>query len=141
MSPAAAGGGRYSLSRKEGWRRFVDTPPRQWPDPLTGAGLRRLGGAAREDYDEGRHDWHANFGILKTPQLAAVSEELEQIVAANRQGPDRVRGAAAIDALPGLGKTTVVNTFARGLDRVRRGRLGQLAIRNHPDLTLTKARS
>src|SRR3954469_15071210 len=76
MSPAAAGGGRYSLSRKEGWRRFVDTPPRQWPDPLTGAGLRRLGGAAREDYDEGRHDWHANFGILKTPQLAAVSEEL-----------------------------------------------------------------
>jgi hypothetical protein len=133
VSPAV-GGGRYSLSRKEGWRRFVDTPPRQRPEPLTGAGLRRLGGAAREDYDEGRHDWHANFGILKTPQLAAISEELEQIVAANRQDPDRVRGAAVIDALPGLGKTTIVNTFARGFDRAQRRRLGPLTEEGHERL-------
>jgi hypothetical protein len=65
---------------------------------LTKRQLGRLGDAAREDYDEARHDWHANFGILRTPQLAAIHEALEQIVATNRQDPDRVRGAAVLDA-------------------------------------------
>ena len=94
----------YSLSRKEGWRRYVDAPARQRPEPLTAGQLAALGGQAREDYDEARHDWHANFGILRTPQLAAVHDELELIVAAGRQDPDRVRGAAVIDALPGPGQ-------------------------------------
>ena len=29
----------YSLSRKEGWRRYVDAPARQRPEPLTAAQL------------------------------------------------------------------------------------------------------
>src|SRR6266702_1322770 len=66
---------------------------------------RPAGGPAREEYDEARHDWHANFGILRTPQLAAVHDELEVIVTAGRCDPDRVRGAAVIDALPGLAQT------------------------------------
>ena len=98
----------YSLSRKEGWRRYVEAPARERPGQLPPGQLKRLGGAAREEYDEARHDWHANFGILRTPQLAAVHDELEVIVAAGRCDPDRVRGAAVIDALPGLGKTTAV---------------------------------
>jgi hypothetical protein len=52
----------YSLSRKEGWRRYVDAPARQRPEPLTAGQLAALGGQAREDYDDARHDWHANFG-------------------------------------------------------------------------------
>ena len=120
-----SGTGLYSLSRKEGWRQWVDAPARQRPDALTRAQLTALGAGAREDYDEARHDWHANFGILKTPQLAGVHDELEQIVAANRQDPDRIRGAAVLDALPGLGKTTIANTFARGYDRAQRRRLGE----------------
>lgn len=124
----------YSLSRKEGWRRYVQTPARQRPDQLTAAGLAALGREAREDYDDARHDWHANFGILKTPQLAAVTDELEQIVATNRQDPDRVRGAAVIDALPGLGKTTIANTFARGFDRVQVRRFGPSTEEGHERL-------
>jgi hypothetical protein len=112
-------GRSYSLSRKEGWRRYVDTPPRARPEPLTPAQLKQLGSAAREDYDDARGDWYANFAVLRTPQLAAVHEELELIVAAGRHDPDRVRGAAVIDALPGLGKTTAANTFARAFERVR----------------------
>jgi len=107
----------YSLSRKEGWRRYVEAPARERPGQLPPGQLKRLGGAAREEYDEARHDWHANFGILRTPQLAAAHDELEVIVAAGRCDPDRVRGAAVIDALPGLGKTTAANSFARGFDR------------------------
>src|SRR5258705_13343059 len=106
----------YSLSRKEGWRRYVDAPARQRPEPLTAGQLAALGGQAREQYDEVRHDWHANFGILRTPQLAAVHDELEVIVAARGGAPDRVRGAAGIGALPGLGKTTAANSLPRGVD-------------------------
>jgi len=59
----------YRLSRKEGWRRYVEAPARTQPGRLTPAQLAALGAAAREDYDEARHDWHADFGVLRTPQL------------------------------------------------------------------------
>jgi hypothetical protein len=124
----------YSLSRKEGWRRYVDTPARTRPDTLNTAGLAALGGDAREDYDDARHDWHANFGILKTPQLAGISDDLDEIVSTNRQDPDRVRGAAVIDALPGLGKTTIANTFARGFDRAQIRRFGPVTEDGHERL-------
>jgi hypothetical protein len=65
----------YSLSRKEGWRRFVQTPPRTRPETLAPDALAGLGGDARADYDEARHDWHANFGTIATPQLTAVRDE------------------------------------------------------------------
>jgi hypothetical protein len=116
----------FSLSRKEGWQRWVDTGPRRRPEQLHASALAALGDAAREDYDETRHDWHANFGILRTPQLAAIHDELDLIVSTNRQDPDRVRGAAVIDALPGLGKTTVVNMFAREFHRAQLRRHGPL---------------
>ncbi len=114
----------YSLSRKQGWRRFVDTAPRTRPEQLLPAALGRLGNQARADYDEGRHDWHANFGTIATPQLKAVRDELELIVSSNRQDSDRVRGAAVIDGHPGLGKTTIANLFARDYDRTARRRGG-----------------
>ncbi len=123
--------GPYSLSRKEGWRRYVDTPTRTRPERLAATQLAALSEQTRADYDETRHDWHANFGILRTPQLAAVHDELDQIVASNRQDPDRVRGAAVIDALPGLGKTTIANTFARQLDRAEIRRRGPLTEQGH----------
>jgi hypothetical protein len=116
----------YSLSRKEGWRRFVQTPPRTRPETLAPDALAGLGGDARADYDEARHDWHANFGTIATPQLTAVRDELELIVASNRQDPDRVRGSAVIDGQPGLGKTTIANLFGRDFDRTTRRRHGPL---------------
>jgi hypothetical protein len=125
-TPTRSSRALYSLSRKEGWRRWVDTPARERPDQLTATALAKLGSDAREDYDEARHDWHANFGTLRTPQLAAIHDELDAIVASNRQDPDRVRGAAVIDALPGLGKTTIANVFARDFDRTQIRRHGPL---------------
>jgi AAA domain len=124
-------GGPYSLSRKEGWRRFVDAAPRARPEQLTPAALAALGPHARADYDEARHDWHANFGTFATPQLTAVRDELELIVSANRQDCDRVRGAAVIDGLPGLGKTTIANLFARDFDRAQTRRHGPLTEDGH----------
>src|ERR1022692_2354376 len=121
----------YSLSRKEGWRRYAGTPARQRPEPLTAGQLAALGGQAREDYDETRHDWHANFGILRTPQLAAVHDELEVIMAAGRQDPARVRGGAVREAPPGLGKTPAASSFARAFDRAQIRRHGPLTSEGH----------
>ena len=60
-------------------------PARERPGQLS-AGQLETAGRRRpaRTYDEARHDWHANFGILRTPQLAAVHDELELIVAAGR---------------------------------------------------------
>ena len=116
----------FSLSRKEGWRRFTDTPARLRPERLSRAAIGALSADALADYQEVRADWHANFGTIATPQLMDVREELDLIVASNRQDGDRVRGSAVIDGQPGLGKTTIANLFARDYDRAQRRRFGEL---------------
>ncbi|MEU3282691.1 TniB family NTP-binding protein, partial [Streptomyces antibioticus] len=121
----------FSLSRKEGWNQYVNTPPRQRPEKLTRGQIAALSDDAREDYNDLRPDWHANYGIIQTPQLAAIHEELDQIVASNRQDGDRIRSAAVIDALPGLGKTTIANQYGRTYDRQQRRRLGPVTDEGH----------
>ena len=90
----------YSLSTRHGWEQFVTAPPRQRPDPLTRAQVRELPEAARAEYEEQRSVWHANLGPLRTPQMRAVHEQLDDITEANRQDGDKVKGAAVIDAYP-----------------------------------------
>ncbi|WP_331758362.1 ATP-binding protein (plasmid) [Nocardia sp. NBC_01377] len=109
--------GGYSLSRKDGWQRFCDTPGRVRPEVLTRKALAALGEDALEEHNDKRMDWHANFGTIATPQLSHARDQLELIVDSNRQDSDRVRGAAVIDGLPGLGKTTLVNLFGRDYHR------------------------
>jgi hypothetical protein len=121
------------LSDKEGWRRYTDRPPRARPERHTMRQLKALGEEARADYDEARHDWHPSMPIIRTPQLAALHEAIDEIVHAN-PGPrdnDRIRGVAAIDALPGLGKTTIANTFGRDFDRGDIRRRGPLTDTGH----------
>lgn len=103
----------YSLSTRQGWEEFVTAPLRQRPDPLTRAQIGKLPEQARLEYEEHRSVWHANIGPLRTPQMRAVHEHLDDITEANRQDGDKVRGAAVIDAYPGLGKSTIAQVFAR----------------------------
>ncbi|WP_225858940.1 AAA family ATPase [Streptomyces albicerus] len=101
-----------TLSRKEGLRAMADTPPRRQPDVLTVKQLAGLSEAAHEEYQEARSVWHANIGPIKTPQLKALHEDLWDIVDSNQQDGDKAKGAVAVDAFPGLGKTTAVLNFA-----------------------------
>jgi hypothetical protein len=103
----------YTLSTRSGWDEFVNAPPRQRPDLLSAVQIRKLPEAARLEYEERRSVWHANIGPLRTPQMRAVHEHLDDIVEANRQDGDKVKGAAVIDAYPGLGKSTIAQAFAR----------------------------
>lgn len=106
-----------TLARKEGWQRFVNTAARIPPESLTRKELEKLSGEAYDDYDRQRREWHANLGPIKTPQLAALHEDLWDIVDSNLQDGDKPKGAVAIDAFPGLGKTTSVLDFAKKFHR------------------------
>ncbi|WP_127361657.1 ATP-binding protein [Actinacidiphila soli] len=122
-TPAATGGNRrprldnLTLSRKEGFRTLAEAPPRIQPDPLTPKDLTRLSDAARTQYDKDRRVWHANLGPIKTPQLAALQGDLWDIIDSNVQDGDKPKGAVAVDAFPGLGKTTAVLNFAQKFHR------------------------
>ncbi|WP_100515234.1 ATP-binding protein [Mycobacteroides abscessus] len=114
-----------TLARKEGWRQLVETPARISPEPLTRKDLEALDQGTYEDYNRHRREWHANLGTIKTPQLEALHEDLWDIVDSNAQDGDKAKGAVAIDAFPGLGKTTTVLAFARQYHRREIKALGE----------------
>jgi len=117
---AGASARRASVARKEGWIALAEAEPRQPPERLDPDALAALGEGEREVYDDARADWHANLGPLRTPALGQIHDDLWEVVDANRQDDDRVRGAAAIDAHPGLGKTTTALSFAKAFHRRER---------------------
>ncbi|MFC7219405.1 AAA family ATPase [Streptomyces polyrhachis] len=106
-----------TLSRKEGFGRLADAPPRPRPEPLSRRQLKSLGEEALAEYNRGRRKWHANLGPLVTPQMEELHEDLSDIFDSNDQDSDKVKGGIALDAFPGLGKTTAVLAFARKLHR------------------------
>jgi hypothetical protein len=104
----------YSLS---GWLRSAEAPARTQPSSVTTAQLRAMDSMERARYEEQRAVWHANLGPISTPQMRAVHEDLDEIVESNRQDGDKVKGAAVLDAYPGLGKTTIAVAFGREYHR------------------------
>ncbi|UQA96246.1 ATP-binding protein [Streptomyces halobius] len=106
-----------TLSRKEGFGRLADAPRRQRPDSLSRRQLKKLGEETLAEYNRNRRKWHANLGPLGTPQMRALHEDLWDIFDSNDQDSDKVKGGIALDAFPGLGKTTAVLAFARKVHR------------------------
>ena len=105
--------GNLALSRKEDLKTFVNAPRRQQPRLLTLRELKDLSDTELAAYNRDRREWHANLGPIKTPQLTELHEDLWDIVDSNLQDGDKAKGAVAIDAFPGLGKTTSVLAFLR----------------------------
>lgn len=120
-----------SLARKEGWQRMVTAEPRAQPEALTLVQVRALGEAALAAYNRQRRVWHANLGPLKTPQLAELHEDLWDIIDSNAQDGDKTKGAVALDAFPGLGKTTAVLAFAKQFHRREVAEYGQYTLDGH----------
>ncbi|SHL54876.1 AAA family ATPase [Streptomyces yunnanensis] len=106
-----------TLSRKEGFARLADAPRRIRPELLSRRQLKKLSEEALAEYNRARRKWHANLGPLGTPQMNALHEDLWDIFDSNDQDSDKVKGGIALDAFPGLGKTTAVLAFARKLHR------------------------
>ena len=96
---------------------MAEAPPRTRPPLLAAEEIAALPAMERRRYDQARAVWHANLGPIRTPQVDAVFEALEEICGSNRQDGDKVRPAAVLDALPGLGKTTAALAFGRWFHR------------------------
>lgn len=124
MSNNSTARSRNPLCRKEGWFRHADAPPRAKPEHMSWGQLRALGENERERYDEQRRIWHANIGPLATPQLRSAHDSMWEIVDSNRQDSDHAKGAIALDAYPGLGKTTTADAFGFAYHRALLARNG-----------------
>ena len=117
-------GGRFAAeerdcnpSVKSGWFAMAEALPRTRPPLLAAEEIAALPAMERRRYDQARAAWHANLGPIRTPQVDAVFEALEEICGSNLQDGDKVRPAAVLDALPGLGKTTAALAFGRWFHR------------------------
>ena len=101
------------MGHKEGWAKLVNAAPRVQPERLTARKCGALTPAEKAKYDKRRRDWHANMGVLRTPQLRGLHDTLWDIVDSNLHDNDRAKGAVAIEGAAGLGKSTAVEQFAK----------------------------
>jgi Bacterial TniB protein len=101
------------MGHKEGWARIVNATPRVQPERLTARKHSALSPSRKAKYDKQRRDWHANMGVLRTPQLRGLHDTLWDIVDSNLHDNDRAKGAVAIEGAAGLGKSTAVEQFAK----------------------------
>lgn len=122
---------RYDLSTKHGFNKYATLAPRRPPEKLTRTQLAGLSEQARAEHNEYRLVWNANLGPIKTPQLLDVHQDLWNILNSNRQDGDYVREPPAIDAFPGLGKSTIANMFAAELHRQQIERYGEMTEEGH----------
>ncbi|MYY16991.1 MULTISPECIES: AAA family ATPase [unclassified Streptomyces] len=127
-----------TLSRKEGWAAFAQAAPRVQPELLPHSDYAGLGERARAEYDRDRRVWHANLGPLRTSQLAELHEDLWDILDSNVQDGDQAKGAVAVDAFPGLGKTTAVLAFARDFHRREIAEGGAFTVGGHERLPVCR---
>ena len=114
-----------TLAHKEGWREVVKATRRTQPERLTCSQIQALSPSARDTYNQRRIDWHVNMGPLKTPQLAALHEDLWNIVNCAVQDGDKAKGAIALSGYPGVGKSTAVEAFGVGFHRREIDRYGE----------------
>jgi hypothetical protein len=116
-SPAKNNLDNLTLSRKEGWRDFVDAPRRIQPDRLTRRQISHLSDAARDIYNQRRNDWHANIGPLQTPQLLDLHDDLWNVLNSNVKDGNKTKSALAIDGYPCVGKSTATEEFGKQFHR------------------------
>jgi hypothetical protein len=103
----------WDLSHKDGWFQMVDAPARTRPEYLTRDQIGALDPVRARAYRAERAAWHANLGPIRTPQLDAILADLDEICESNQHDGGKVKPAAVIDALPGLGKSTAASAFAK----------------------------
>jgi hypothetical protein len=114
----------FAFSHRSGWFEFSESPPREPLRRLTRAEYSRLGEDHREDYDDCRRIWNVNIPVIRTHQMVAAFELLDQVMYSNARDGGRIKGGVAIDAPPGLGKTTIATIYARQYHRKQIRRLG-----------------
>ncbi|MBT2226334.1 ATP-binding protein [Nonomuraea sp. NEAU-A123] len=103
-----------TLTRKEGFAAFAEAPDFPRPPDITAHGLKAMKPEAKAEHDLGRRRFLANLRPIKTMQASQLVEDLTDILEAGLDQPNwEAKGMAAVDAFPGLGKTTIGLSFAK----------------------------
>ena len=110
----ASGLDDLTLTRKEGFAAFAEAPEFPRPPDMTMTELKALKPAAKSEFALARRKFHSNLRPIKTTQAEGLVADLSDIFEAGLDQPNwEAKGMAAIDAFPGLGKTTVGLSFAK----------------------------
>lgn len=121
-----------TLTRKEGFAAFAEAPAAPRPPDLTAAELKALAPAALARHNLARRRFLANLNPIRTAQADAVFADLQEILEASIDQPGwEAKGMAAVDAFPGLGKTTVGLAFAKHVHNTLIGEHGRFTAAGH----------
>lgn len=104
---------KWDVTTKEGWRSFVQAPHVLPPPQITWEEYGALDASDRRRFNRWRSIWHASLGPYMTDAASALFDDFDEFIEGNQQPGDRIRPAMALDALPGTGKTTAVQTYGR----------------------------
>lgn len=129
---------RYSLSTKQGWLTSVNAPERAQPENLSRTQIAALSQEANDEYRELQAVWNANIGPIHTPQYLRAHKHLWNILNTNREDGDQPRLPAAIDAYPGLGKSTIANAFGRAYHRQQIQLYGEFTEEGHERIPVVR---
>lgn len=103
-----------TLTRKEGFAAFAEAPEYPRPPDLTTAEIKEMTEGAVAAHNRWRRKYLANLRPIKTEQAKALVADLADVFEAGLDQPNwEAKGMAAVDAFPGLGKTTVGLSFAK----------------------------
>lgn len=122
------------MSTKLGWDSFVHSQPREDFDVLTAGEMSRLTSSELRDYTEARQIWNRNMPTVITPQLSAAFQMLRDAAASLQRDSNKPPGSVVIDALPGVGKTTIATEFGRVFHLERERATGQSTPAGHQHL-------
>lgn len=121
-----------TLTRKEGFAAFAEASEIPAPPSLTMAELKALDPQSLERHNHDRRRFLATLRPIKTTQAEELSADLADIFDAGVYQPSwQAKGMAAIDAFPGLGKTTVGLAFARKVHNTLISRYGRFTEAGH----------
>jgi|SRR5579884_384477 len=105
------------LSTVDGWQEWVTSSPPQRPSQPRLRGFRAMSEEDRLEFDLARLAWHADFGLIKTPDVRDAHRLMRQQLLANLfMPPGKPRPGALLDGLPTLGKTTILQHFGRAIE-------------------------
>jgi Bacterial TniB protein len=107
----------FCAGTKEGWSAFVNAELVPQPQLLTTRRLAALSSKDRAVYNRERERWHANMGTLRTPRVRKLLAELDMVLRSNVQSGEHAKGAIVVEGDSYLGKTTLVQLFAKEFHR------------------------
>jgi hypothetical protein len=110
-----------NLTHYEGWQQWVAQPTSVAPDKPSPTRWRRMSEDERLRFNLQRFAHHSAFGPIPTPNLTRLHQAMaREVRAAVNQPPGNPRPGIAISGSARLGKSTIVNYFARWYERTMR---------------------